>query len=76
MVALALQTLKGHASTVWCTAFSADGNRLVSVSDDRSMRLWCFHRMADLAQLGYPALKPPIVNASLRSFASLRAAGS
>jgi WD40 repeat protein len=33
-------TLKGHADTVTCLAFSKDGSRLVSSSDDRTVRIW------------------------------------
>lgn len=33
-------TLVGHTGTVWCAAFNGDGSRLVSCSDDRSLRLW------------------------------------
>ena len=35
-----VSTLAGHASTVWCLAFSPDGSHLVSCSDDRSVILW------------------------------------
>ena len=34
------QTLEGHASTVWALDFDRDGQRMVSVGDDRSMILW------------------------------------
>ena len=33
-------TIEGHESTVWAIDFDATGNRLVSVSDDRTMRIW------------------------------------
>ncbi|KAI8848951.1 WD40-repeat-containing domain protein [Chytridium lagenaria] len=33
-------TLIGHGSTVWGVDFDASGDRLVSVSDDCSMRIW------------------------------------
>ena len=33
-------TLTGHDSTVWCMDFNKDGDRLVSGSSDKSMRIW------------------------------------
>ncbi|NWI88569.1 CIAO1 protein, partial [Pitta sordida] len=33
-------TLEGHDSTVWAVAFDRDGERLASVSDDRTLRIW------------------------------------
>ncbi|XP_013108209.2 probable cytosolic iron-sulfur protein assembly protein Ciao1 [Stomoxys calcitrans] len=33
-------TLAGHSSTVWAIDFDAPGDRLVSVSDDCSMKVW------------------------------------
>lgn len=39
-----VQTLSGsgvgHTSTVWGVAFSADGGRLVTCSDDLSLKFW------------------------------------
>ena len=35
-----LQTVADHADQVWCVAFRADGRRLVSVSDDKSIALY------------------------------------
>lgn len=34
------QTLAGHESTVWDVAFDRNGSRLVSASDDRSLKIW------------------------------------
>eukprot|EP00842_Homolaphlyctis_polyrhiza_P004423 jgi/Hompol1/4982/HPOL_004105-RA len=33
-------TLVGHTSTVWAIDFDASGNKLASVSDDKSLRIW------------------------------------
>ena len=33
-------TLKGHSDIVWSVAFSADGQRIVSGSDDRRANIW------------------------------------
>ncbi len=35
-----LRTLKGHTDAVECLAFSADGKRLASGSQDRTIRIW------------------------------------
>ncbi|GAB1312028.1 Beta transducin-like protein HET-E2C [Madurella fahalii] len=35
-----LQTLEGHRSSVWSVAFSPNGQRLVSGSDDRTIKIW------------------------------------
>ncbi len=35
-----LHTLTGHTNSVVCAAFSADGTRILSGSDDRTLRLW------------------------------------
>ena len=32
--------LVGHTGYVWCVAFSSDGKRIVSGSDDKTIRLW------------------------------------
>ena len=36
----ALQTLKGHAGFVWSVAFSPDGQRIVSGSEDKKVKIW------------------------------------
>ncbi len=38
--AAAAEAAGGHASTVWAAAWHPNGSRVVSVSDDRSLRLW------------------------------------
>jgi WD40 repeat protein len=35
-----MMTLKGHTSTVWALDWNARGDRLVTVSDDLSLRVW------------------------------------
>lgn len=35
-----LRSMEGHRGSVFCTAITADGNKVVSGSHDRTMRLW------------------------------------
>jgi len=35
-----LQTLTGHAGPVWGVAFSPDGQRIVSGSSDKTVKIW------------------------------------
>ena len=38
--AVAVIKLEGHSSSVWSVAWSADGRRVVSGSDDKTIRIW------------------------------------
>ncbi len=40
MTGIALRTLEGHSGPVSSVAFSPDGQRVVSGSDDQTVRLW------------------------------------
>ncbi len=33
-------TLKGHTASVWCIAYSPDGKRLASASNDKTVKVW------------------------------------
>ena len=35
-----LQTLTGHDDSVWSVAFSPDGQRIVSGSNDKTLKIW------------------------------------
>eukprot|EP00941_MAST-03F_sp_MAST-3F-sp1_P005248 g5248.t1 len=35
-----VSTLSGHEAEVWCVAWSPEGNRIASVSSDRTVRIW------------------------------------
>ncbi len=43
--------LKGHSEVVRCVAFSPDGRRLASVSDDRTIRIWDVQRSKELLRI-------------------------
>ena len=53
---ICVQTLKGHQSTVWALDFTPDGNFMLSVSDDNSIKLW------DISAKNY--INNPILNAA------------
>jgi WD40 repeat protein len=36
----AMAPLQGHSSWVFCVVWSPDGTRLVSASDDKTLRVW------------------------------------
>lgn len=37
---MTLSTLEGHESTVWSISWEKAGNRLASVSDDKTLKIW------------------------------------
>ena len=41
----------GHTSTVWAVAFNASGSRMVSCSDDASLKVWWDTKGACVASL-------------------------
>jgi WD40 repeat protein len=43
--------LRGHDKGIYCVAFSPDGRRIVSGSDDRTIRVWDFDTGAELLRL-------------------------
>ena len=49
--ALPLATLRGHTGTVWSTAFSPDGTRIVTASVDNTARIWDATSGRELATL-------------------------
>jgi WD40 repeat protein len=46
-----LKELKGHTSSVYSVAFSSDGTRIVSGSDDNSVRVWDASTGVELKEL-------------------------
>ncbi|HEV8066807.1 MAG TPA: protein kinase [Planctomycetaceae bacterium] len=45
------RTLKGHSKEVCAVAFSADGNRIVSGSDDKTLKIWDVARVQETLTL-------------------------
>jgi WD40 repeat protein len=39
-----LKQFVGHTGNVWCVAFSSDGNRVLSGSQDGTLRIWSVDR--------------------------------
>lgn len=52
------QTLEGHTSTVWSISFNADGDRLASCSDDRTVRIWQRYKPGNQEGIQTPNEKP------------------
>jgi WD40 repeat protein len=50
-----------HALQIWCLAFSPDGQRLLSASNDRTVKLWRW----DAARLGQP--QEPLLQFAVRT---------
>ncbi len=59
-----LATLEGHAHTVWSVAFSPDGQRITSGSQDRTIKLW---DVATRRELGAFAGHGSMINAVIFS---------
>ena len=39
-------TLKGHSEPVWSVSYSPDGKRIVSGSDDKTVKIWDISSLA------------------------------
>ena len=48
---------KGHAAGVWAVAFSEDGSRVVSGSDDKTMRVWEFKTGKEILKIDHGKYK-------------------
>src|SRR5262249_6057365 len=46
-----MRELRGHTRTVHCVAFSADGQRIASASEDRTIKVWDAHAGQELLSL-------------------------
>ncbi len=46
-----IQTFDGHANKVWGCCFSNDGNRVISASDDKTVKIWNVHTGECIATL-------------------------
>ncbi len=44
-------TLQGHTGLVYCVAYSRDGNRIVSASEDRRVKVWDVDRGTEVLSL-------------------------
>lgn len=51
-IALLERVLEGHKNYVWDVLVTEDGRRVVSASNDRTIRLWDVHSGAQLCQFG------------------------
>jgi WD40 repeat protein len=49
-----LGTLNGHTGIIWALAFSPDGQMLVSVSSDKTAKIWDWHNKTLLQSLDFP----------------------
>ena len=50
-----LGTLAGHTGIIWALAFSPDGQMLVSVSSDKTAKIWDWRNKTLLQSLDFPA---------------------
>jgi WD40 repeat protein len=67
-----LGTLEGHTGIVWSVAFSHDGKLLVSVSSDRTAKIWTWRQGTLLKSLDFPG---QVVSASFSPDGQMLAVG-